>query len=53
MKDYGSNRPRSGGERDVGGGPVGRDLYVLFKVNMEKHNLESEEDKKLVEVLFN
>ena len=29
------------------------DLYVLFKVNIDKHNLESEEDKQLVEVLFN
>ena len=29
------------------------DLYVLFKVNIDKHNLQSDEDKNLVEVLFN
>ena len=29
------------------------DLLVLFKVNIDKHNLQSDEDKKLVEVLFN
>ena len=29
------------------------DLYIFFKVNIDKHNLQSEEDKKLVEVLFN
>ena len=29
------------------------DLFVLFKVNLDKHNLIGEEDKRLVEVLFN
>jgi DnaJ-class molecular chaperone len=29
------------------------DLFVLFKVDLEKHNLIGEEDKRLVEVLFN
>lgn len=29
------------------------DLFVLFRVNLDKHNLQSEEDKKLMDVLFN
>ena len=29
------------------------DLFVLFKLNLDKHNLRSEEDKKLIEILFN
>jgi len=29
------------------------DLFILFKVNLDKHNLIGEEDKRLVEVLFN
>ena len=29
------------------------DLYVRFKVNIDKHNLQSEEDRNLVDVLFN
>ena len=29
------------------------DLFILFRVNLDKHNLQSEEDKKLMDVLFN
>ena len=29
------------------------DLYIIFRLNLDKHNLQSEEDKNLVEVLFN
>jgi len=29
------------------------DLFVLFRVNLDKHNLQSKEDKKLIDVLFN
>ena len=29
------------------------DLFLLFKLNLDKHNLIGEEDKRLVEVLFN
>lgn len=29
------------------------DLFVLFRVNLDKHNLIGEEDKKLIDVLFN
>ena len=29
------------------------DLFILFRVNLDKHNLQSEEDKKLIDVLFN
>jgi len=29
------------------------DIFVLFRVNLDKHNLQSEEDKKLMDVLFN
>ena len=29
------------------------DFFILFRVNLDKHNLQSEEDKKLMDVLFN